>query len=312
MLWKPALVALTVVACAMTLRSAERSHTSKAGEIYQRAAASVVLVQTYGVFGNAQSFGTGFVVAEDGKILTNYHVIRNSKRAEVRLENGHTYDFVAVVDVDIARDIALLQIKATGLHALTLGNSGAVRIGDTVYSVSNPHGYNNTLSEGIISGIRLNGEQWRLQITAPISHGSSGGPLFNTEGEVIGITTEIDDKGQNLNFVVPIDYARGMLASSSQTTRSIASVYNPAEPASWTNFLWNAERRKAVVQFTVFFLTCWFLGRLVRKVWRMNNTPAKHRTLLGRAWFGFGLPVLLSAGIAVVMVLEFAVLVPQG
>jgi hypothetical protein len=209
---------------------AQQQHIS-AGAIYKESARSVVSIEGKNEKGVVAWTGTGFIVAGDGKIVTNYHVIRNSKEACVRLANGDVYDTVEVLDVDRRKDIALLKIKAVDLQPLRIGSFRAVQIGDTVYSVSNPLGvFNNTFSEGIVSGVRQLDGYRMLQITAPISHGSSGGPLLNNKGEVIGITSDSAEAGQNLNFAVPIDYARGMLASPSPP-RPLASVYDPEPPS---------------------------------------------------------------------------------
>jgi S1-C subfamily serine protease len=199
--------------------------------IYKQFAQSVVSIEAKNDKHLVEWTGTGFVVAADGKILTNYHVIRNSKEASVRLANGDVYDTVEVLDVDRRKDIALLRIKAVDLPPVRIGNSGTLQIGDAVYSLSNPLGLENTLSEGIMSGSRPMDGFRLLQITAPISHGRSGGPLFNAKGEVIGITTLSLQEGQSLNFAIPIDYARGMLVSPSQP-RPLASVYDPETRSS--------------------------------------------------------------------------------
>ena len=117
------------------------------------------------------------------------------------------------------KDIALIKIKAVDLPFLALGKSSAVDVGDTVFSLSTPLGMlQNTLSDGIVSGIRLGDGYKYFQISAPISHGSSGGPIFNSNGEVIGIAVATIEEGQNLNFAVPIDYAKGMLTSTEMRT----------------------------------------------------------------------------------------------
>lgn len=201
---------------------------STAGEIYKQAAPSVVSIEGKDDKGTVRWAGTGFVVAPDGKILTNYHVIRNSKQATVRLANGDAYDSVEVMDVDRRKDIALLKIKAEELLPLRIGNSRTVQVGDPVYSLSNALGLDNTLSEGLISGIRQMDGYRLLQVTAPISHGSSGAPLFNAKGDVIGITTLSLQEGQSLNFAIPIDYARGILATPSQPA-ALATVYDPEQ-----------------------------------------------------------------------------------
>lgn len=309
---KPAFIPVALLACVAALHSAEPNATFTAGTIYQRAATSVVLVQAYNVFGNAQMFGTGFVITYDGKILTNYHVIRGAKRIEIRAANGHTYSSVAVLGFDAGKDVALLQMKPAELEPLGLGNTEAVHIGDAVFSVSNANGYNNTLSEGIVSGIRMIAGHRRLQVTAPISHGSSGGPLFNSDGVVIGLTTEIDEKGQNINFVVPMeDGLELLITSQKQSARSNASASsNPA--LLLVNSVWTPQNQNAIANCTILFLTCWFMGRVVRKVWRMNNRPRAERTsFVKKAWLRFALPVLLCTAIAVVMVSEIAAMLPQ-
>jgi hypothetical protein len=117
-----------------------------------------------------------------------------------------------------------------------------VQIGDKIYALGNPLGVlQNTLSEGIISGIRQ-GDGYRLfQLTSPISHGSSGGPVFNTNGEVVGIVELTIEEGQNLNFAIPIDYAAGMLGS--RNVQPLASIYEPESPT--------AERSPAAQQASV-------------------------------------------------------------
>lgn len=214
--------------------NAQAQAPSAAGTIYKQAGPAVVLIVAYNDKGEPGWTGTGFIVAADGKILTNYHVIRNSKQATVLLPNKDAYDNVEVMDVDERKDIALMKIKAVDLPYVRIGNSNGVQIGDPVYSLSNPVGLDgtpldNTLSEGIISGVRQMLGYRLFQITAPISHGSSGGPLFNAKAEVIGITSG-SYGGQALNLAIPIDYARGMLASPSQP-KPLASVYNPEKPA---------------------------------------------------------------------------------
>jgi S1-C subfamily serine protease len=203
---------------------------STAGEIYKQAAASVVSIEGFDERGQVRWTGTGFIVASDGKVITNYHVIRNSKQATVRLANGDAYDSVEVMDIDRRKDIALLKIKAVDLLPIRIGTSSSSQIGDPVYSLSNAQGLDNSLSEGLISGFRQMDGYRLIQITAPISHGSSGGPLFNSKGEVIGITSGSLRDAQSLNFAIPVDYARGILASPS-APRSLEAVYDPEETA---------------------------------------------------------------------------------
>jgi S1-C subfamily serine protease len=200
-----------------------------AGDIYKKASPAVVLIEVYGLDGKVSGAGSGFLVSGDGKIITNYHVIAHTKQATVRLANQDAYDTVQVLEIDKRKDIAILKIQAVGLPYVVLGHSAGVEVGETVFSLSNPLGdldLQNTLSQGIVSGIRQGDGYHYFQITAPISHGSSGSPVFNASGEVIGITVATLEEGQNLNFAIPIDYANGMLLSTLQP-RSLESVYEP-------------------------------------------------------------------------------------
>jgi Trypsin-like peptidase domain len=198
-----------------------------AADLYKKASPSVVLIEIYDAKGEVSGKGSGFLVSAEGAILTNYHVVAHTKQATVRLANEDAYDTVDVLEVDKRKDIALIKIKGFGLPYLKLGRSQDVEVGETIYSLSNPLGvFQNTLSQGIVSGIRPGDGYKYFQISAPISHGSSGGPIFNSRGEVIGIAVATLEEGQNLNFAVPIDYARGMVISMG-SPKPLATIYEP-------------------------------------------------------------------------------------
>jgi S1-C subfamily serine protease len=216
---------LVICLPSFTLGQGQSSSVS-AGEIYKKASPAVVLIELYNSKGEVSKTGSGFLVSNEGAILTNYHVIAHSKQATVRLASGDAYDTVEVLDIDKRKDIALIKIKAIGLPSLKLSRSNTVAVGDVVFSLSNPLGVlQNSLSQGIVSGIRQGDGYRYFQISAPISPGSSGGPIFNTKGEVVGIAVATMEGGQNLNFAVPIDYAKGMLSSTA--ARPLASIYEP-------------------------------------------------------------------------------------
>lgn len=204
-----------------------------AGDIYRMAGPSVVLIEVYGEDGKVSGAGSGFLVSADGRILTNFHVIVHSRRATVTLTNQDAYDSVGVIDVDKRKDIALLKIKAVNLPYLKLGHSATVQVGDKLYTLGNPLGvFQNTLSEGLLSGIRQMDGYKMFQLSAPISHGSSGSPVFGSQGDVIGIVESTLSEGQNLNFAIPIDYAVGMLDSGS--VQPLSAYYEPEEKKSPT------------------------------------------------------------------------------
>ncbi len=179
--------------------------------LFTRQADSIVSISTVGK--KANRTGTGFIVTSDGYIVTNNHLIKKAKKIFVKLRNKQTYRHVSIIKSDANKDIALIKIDAKGLKAVTLGNSNNVQIGQRVVAIGNPLGLENTISDGLISALRsVNDQLELLQISVPLSQGSSGGPLFNLKGEVIGITTASLSQGQSLNFAVPINYAKPLLS----------------------------------------------------------------------------------------------------
>lgn len=176
---------------------------------------SVVLISTFDGNGRPLGFGSGFVVRENGVIATNYHVIDGAASATVKFENGNTYNAKYITSYNEQRDIAILKIDATGLTALKIGDSSKCIAGEKVVAIGNPLGLQNTVSDGIISSLnRIVENQGYIQITAPISPGSSGGPLFNMSGEVIGINSAGFTTGQNLNLAIPINEVKNMFDGS--------------------------------------------------------------------------------------------------
>ena len=157
--------------------------------------------------------GTGFLVTKGGLIITNYHVIAEGSSALVKLPDGAFYVVDGVLTFDKERDIAVIKAHGQDFPTLTLGNSDRVQVGDEVVAIGNPLSLESTVSNGIVSGIRTDEELGGrlLQTTAPISPGSSGGPLFNMAGQVIGITTMYLKGGENLNFAIPINDAKRLL-----------------------------------------------------------------------------------------------------
>jgi serine protease Do len=176
-------------------------------EIAEKATPSVVLIKV------PDGLGTGFVVAEDGRIVTNVHVIRGATKATIVTADGQEFSDVELLAADEVHDLAVLRIGAHGLKALALGDSAAAKPGEHVVAIGHPLGLGNSVSDGLVSAIReLSPKRTMLQISAPISPGSSGGPVFNDRGEVIGISTLVITSGQNLNFAVPINVLKPLLS----------------------------------------------------------------------------------------------------
>jgi hypothetical protein len=159
--------------------------------------------------------GTGFIVDGGGLIATNLHVIEGESKVRVKLYKDSTdYPATIVAAVDKNHDLALIRIQPKKkLPVLRLGDSSAMSAGDRVYAIGNPLGvFDYSITDGLISQVRpLSEELTILQISAAISQGSSGGPLFNQFGEVIGVTTAIITQGQAINLAVPSNYLRPLM-----------------------------------------------------------------------------------------------------
>lgn len=159
--------------------------------------------------------GSGFFISSDGKFVTNHHVIDNAMKIVLKSENGAFYEVQGVLADDSVADIAILKVSAKKIQFLEI-SSQTVQVGQRIAVIGSPMGLEGTLSEGIISAKRDLGEkgQW-LQITAGISPGSSGSPVLDASGKVIGIATMLLREGQSLNFAVPAERIMATLASIS-------------------------------------------------------------------------------------------------
>ncbi|HEX3771442.1 MAG TPA: trypsin-like peptidase domain-containing protein [Polyangiaceae bacterium] len=203
--------------------------TLSPAEIASRALPAIVTMKT------EQSLGTGFVIRSDGWIATNLHVIVGGPRLRATIADREL-DVVEVLAASPEHDLAVVRVEATGLPVLVLGDSDKMRPGDSVVAIGNPLGLENTVSNGLISARRKFDRGVEvLQISAPIAPGSSGGPIFNDHGEVIGIATAVLEEGQNLNFGMPVAYLAPMLKAPEpvpfpEFARLIAQIRQAAAP----------------------------------------------------------------------------------
>lgn len=181
---------------------------------------SSVQIEVFDKSGDKKGSGSGFIVDSKGIIVTNNHVMNNAYSILITLATGEKFKDVKILDFDEVKDIAIIKISGFDLPTVKLGNSNSVQVGIKIFVCGNSLGdYQNSLSDGIISGIRQNDQGYKyLQMTAPISPGNSGGPVFTEKGEVIGISTASRTGGQNINFAVPINYAIGMLDNDKDLT----------------------------------------------------------------------------------------------
>lgn len=172
---------------------------------------SVVLLVMQDAGGQPVSLGSGFFVAE-GVIATNVHVVRGASTGQAKLVGqAKTYSIGGLVGVDPGADLVLLKVSGAKAPALQLDEGNDLAVGDVVYAMGNPEGLEGTFSQGIVSGIRDTGSDKLLQITAPISPGSSGGPIIDGRGRVVGVAVATFAEGQNLNFAIPSSYLAALL-----------------------------------------------------------------------------------------------------
>jgi S1-C subfamily serine protease len=158
-----------------------------------------------------RKLGSGVVFDEQGYILTNHHVIEDAEEIVVELQDGKAL-MAKVIGSDRYSDLAVLKIDANNLTAARLGDSSAIRVGDVAIAIGNPYGYDYSVTQGIISGVReritIDGLMVDvIQTDAPINPGNSGGALVNSSGDVIGINTYVVEGAQGLGFAIPSNEA---------------------------------------------------------------------------------------------------------
>ena len=161
----------------------------------------------------SQSLGSGFIISQDGYVLTNAHVVDSADEITVKLNDKREYK-ARVIGADRRTDVAVIKIEATGLQAVTFGDPARLRVGEWVLAIGSPFGFENTVTAGIVSakGRSLPQENFVpfLQTDVAINPGNSGGPLFNLKGEVVGINSQIYSRTggfMGLSFAIPIDVA---------------------------------------------------------------------------------------------------------
>lgn len=185
--------------------------------IAQKVTPSVVGVKVYSTYNywgrqmNAQGSGSGIIYSEDGYIITNYHVIENATSVTVTLSDGTEYE-AQIVGSDSTSDLAVLKVNANNLPAAELGDSDKLQIGELVVAIGNPLGYENTVTDGIVSGLNRQLTDYTdamtlIQTNAAINSGNSGGALVNSKGEVVGINSAklVASNAEGMGFALSIN-----------------------------------------------------------------------------------------------------------
>ena len=218
---------------------------------------SVVVILTYDEKGEALGQGSGFFISQDGDVITNRHVLSGAIRAEVKIAEGKVYPVMQVRAEDTEGDLLRLSvdIPEEAVHFLTISTS-TPQAGEQVFIIGNPLGLEKTVSDGIISAVReVPGFGRIIQTTAPVSPGSSGSPVININGEVIGVATFIIIEGQNLNFAIPGERIARLTPDKGKTlaeweaggtdgTSSAEGFYSTG-----LSYLWVEEYEEALLYF---------------------------------------------------------------
>lgn len=225
-LWKR-IRTCTLIFLAAAILSAKGEPPS---DIAKKAFTSTVMIVIEDDQGRPISLGSGFVISNHA-IVTNMHVIEGAFQGYAKQIGSETrHKLAGILRADTIHDLAVLAVPSLSAPALPIGDSSQLAVGNTIYAVGNPEGLEGTFSEGIISSIRSINSQIMLQITAPISHGSSGGAVLNERGEVVGVAVATFTDGQNLNFAIPSSYLTGIKLAANPSPLATAPRLATSEP----------------------------------------------------------------------------------
>ena len=188
-------------------------------DIVKQSSDAVVLIVISNSTGQETALGSGFLISSDGRIVTNYHVIKGAHSAIVKLSSGAFFPVASVLASDPQEDLAVLKVTGKNLPSLQLADHDEVHVGDHVVAIGSPLGLEGTVSDGIVSALREDGSKRWIQTTAPVSHGNSGGPLLDMTNHVVGVVSMgvNPQAGQNLNFAIPSAKVKELLNAPERT-----------------------------------------------------------------------------------------------
>ncbi len=209
----------------------------KKEQIYEKCSPAVFHIDMYDSKGKRFGTGSGFFIDSSGTAVTNYHMIYGAYSEKITMTDGKVYDVLGVYDTDVNGDLAIIKVNCASTPYLEMGDSDSLKTGQTVYAIGNPKGLDSSFSNGLVSHLsrERNGAPF-IQISVPISHGSSGGALIDGEGRVVGVTSAGIDNEQNLNYAAPINSIKKLSRasytplSSGYTKKVIGYAQNPSIP----------------------------------------------------------------------------------
>jgi putative serine protease PepD len=215
-----------------TPRPVAQTTDSTAKSVYNGAKDSVAYISAQ--TGQGTATGTGFVVSSDGKIVTNEHVVDGATAVTVKLGPNGKETTAQVLGADASKDLALLKVDATNLHALSFGDSSSLQVGDNVYAIGNPYGLDLTLTSGIVSALNREIQapdgtpiDGAVQTDAALNPGNSGGPLLDADGKVVGVNSQIASSGSSsggeagnvgIGFAIPAKTVQAFVANPTTST----------------------------------------------------------------------------------------------
>lgn len=219
----------------LTLFAASTSWSKSATEIFESASLSVVVVLKMDASKKIIGLGSGVVIGSE-EVVTNCHVIEKAFALAVKI--GERRHAAKIKHADWARDVCSLEVSGLNAPAVALGSTKKLKVGQRVFAIGAPQGLELTLSEGIVSSLREVSDARYLQITTPISQGSSGGGLLDEEGQLIGLPTFYLSEGQQLNFAVPVEWIMALPQRNINAMRSSRSL------GEWLTKTIDLENRK--------------------------------------------------------------------
>lgn len=196
--------------------------------LYAKSRPSFVTIWTFDASRAPLGQGSGFIVAKN-RVVTNYHVLVGSSSASIVFDDGSMAPVRAVVAASAPKDLMVVEVETGNRPAVTLGDELQLKVGEAVYAIGTPRGLSASLSNGLVSAFRQDEGQFLIQITAMIAPGSSGGPLLNIQGQVVGVTTSRLKDG-SFGFAVGAADLRQLLKVP-LTMKLALSDFAPEEPA---------------------------------------------------------------------------------
>lgn len=227
--------------------------------IYKDVQASILKAVIYDEDSAYVGSGTAVVVSSEGIAYSVFHLLSHSSYIKL-FSNEKEIEDVKILGIDPSKDILILKIPPINFKPTAICNSDSIKIGDVVYTLGNPRGYEKTFAEGLVSNVTTLDELKHIQFSASISPGSSGGALLNSKGELIGITAASDIKGQNLNFAIPVnEYLKTELIDLDDSMQceivlSVSHMYNRAYNYSEESILklYNTFMNSGIKHYSIF------------------------------------------------------------